>query len=514
MKARRIIVLLVALAVFASVFVGCNAKPTQEQNTEEQENVEVTKQPEEQGTVDSEELLCRYLVPGDQPEENKMVDEAITAKMKSDGLNINFQRTYIAWDVWQQKTNVMLSTGEEYELIHIMEDWITASEYMARGGLTPITEYIDQYGAALKEVIPDYVWEAASIKGEIYSIPVMYRDFAPMSNNISIQKQLFDENNLPIPKTLDELVESSKIIMENHPELNQAILLKLNKNTDSSYHREYESFPFVVRESLFYIDQEGNVEPWLETEEFKQDCEFFNNMYESGLINPDVLTLSSDQTSQESEQGNFVFSLSTSLFALESIRTYKPEIEMVDILINPEKVSFRGEWVFMNDNAVPSTTTQPEAGVMFFNWLYSNQENYDLVNYGIKDQHWKEVDDGRYDLINPENPKYQFGDWEIGHYQFVRLSSTAPEELKPIMKEYDPDAVNAISAGFKFNPDPVSAEYSSVVAELESSIYPLKYGVVSYADGYNTAIEAMKAAGYETVVNEFRSQFEQWLAGR
>ena len=48
------------------------------------------------------------------------------------------------------------------------------------------------------------------------------------------------------------------------------------------------------------------------------------------------------------------------------------------------------------------------------------------------------------------------------------------------------------------------------LAEIQSSVYPIRYGVVPYEDGYEKALEAMKVAGYDKVVEEYRTQFEAW----
>ena len=134
---------------------------------------------------------------------------------------------------------------------------------------------------------------------------------------------------------------------------------------------------------------------------------------------------------------------------------------------------------------------------------------------GIKDKHWKDAGNRRYEPIigtDGKNPNYQFGDWEIGNYQLVRLSKNAPKELEAAMLEFDKNAINATSVGFKFNTEPVASEYTAVMAELESSIYPLKYGVVSYEKGYVNSMKAMKAAGYDKIVNEFKKQYGEWYS--
>ena len=98
----------------------------------------------------------------------------------------------------------------------------------------------------------------------------------------------------------------------------------------------------------------------------------------------------------------------------------------------------------------------------------------------------------------------------MGHKDLVRLPIGSPAELAPLALEMNADAWVSNVVGFKFDPDSVSAEYAACIAEIQSSVYPIRYGVVPYEDGYEKALEAMKVAGYDKVVEEYRTQFEAW----
>lgn len=462
-------------------------------------------------------LECRYVVPGSEPKDSKLVDEEITKQLQLQGVPLNFSRIYVPWDVWQQKTNIMLQNGDPFEMIHIMEDWIPSLTYVSRGGLVPVTDYLDQYGPNLKEAISQQVWDATKINGKSYVIPVMYRDFSAMGK-ISIQKQYFDKYNLPIPSTPEELISDIKTILagENNPDLRNWI--KMNPTSSVTLQRLSDKWPFTVLNSMIMVDQQGNVSSWLESNEFKTDANFENELYKIGYTPPDILSVPSETVSGHSNGGDWIFTDSTAQFSAVQIKKVKPDANIVDIQFAPEKPNFFGQWVYMNGNALSVTSPNPEAGVMFFNWLYKNQENYDLLNYGIKDKHWTDLGNREYDPIysteDPTVQDYSFGDWEIGNYKLVRAPKGTLEGLKTIMFGFDPDAKSSIITGFSFDSEPVKAEYAACLAELESSIYPIKYGVVAYDKGIEKAVAAMNAAGYEKVIAEYAKQFSDWLKTR
>ncbi|GAB2537016.1 DUF3502 domain-containing protein [Gracilibacillus alcaliphilus] len=78
----------------------------------------------------------------------------------------------------------------------------------------------------------------------------------------------------------------------------------------------------------------------------------------------------------------------------------------------------------------------------------------------------------------------------------------------------DDDAVNSITLGFNFDASAVGTEYSNSLAELETSIYPIKLGMVEYDEAFPNALEQMKAAGLDAVVAEYEKQFSEWLANQ
>ena len=93
MKLKKTAALFLALALTAAAFAGCsgagesqapgNSSSTPASSTESQPVSE---------PVNDEEMLCRYVVPGTEPDDSAEVDAAITEKLKADGINMKFER--------------------------------------------------------------------------------------------------------------------------------------------------------------------------------------------------------------------------------------------------------------------------------------------------------------------------------------------------------------------------------------------------------------------------------------
>jgi len=457
-----------------------------------------------------DKLPVRYVMPGTAPQDQAMVEDAINKKLEQNGLNLTYEAIYIPWDVWDQKTNLMMSTGEEFELIHIMHDLKGPSILAGNGGIIPIGDLLDEYGADLKQSLPDWVWDAAKINGQTYFVPDFWTDTAYAEGMITIRTDLLKQNNLQPPTSPDELLSMSEALKNNWPEDNKDVYIRVLKEETPSYlHMAYDTYPFTVIQDLIYVDQEGNVKPWIETEEFRQDARFYREAYTRKLINPDILTVPKEVESKEESNGRFLYREGEALIGDLADRVQGAS---VDTFYLNDKPKFRSYGV-RNSNGVSATSPHPEAAVMFLNWLYSKQENFDLVLYGIQDVHWKDEGPNRMAWLKKDDnngPAYQLQYWMLGNIQMGRWTPETHPTYVKTKTAIEENAINSITVGFNFDASKVGVEYSNCLAELKTSLYPMKLGLVDYDEAFPEALKKMNAAGLQKVVAEYERQFEAW----
>lgn len=112
----------------------------------------------------------------------------------------------------------------------------------------------------------------------------------------NIRRDILRANNLKEPTTPDELISAWETVMKNwkggnKPYFsNKADFDPVSLHT-TVLHRMYDTFPFTVKDKFFYVNQNGEVKSWIETEEFKKDAAFMRQMYTKGLTSPDILVL-------------------------------------------------------------------------------------------------------------------------------------------------------------------------------------------------------------------------------
>lgn len=64
----------------------------------------------------------RWVMPGNEPDEMPKVIEALNQKMAAEGKNFRLEVVRIPWDAWEQRSNLMINTQEDFGLLHIMSD--------------------------------------------------------------------------------------------------------------------------------------------------------------------------------------------------------------------------------------------------------------------------------------------------------------------------------------------------------------------------------------------------------
>ncbi|SFJ33116.1 putative aldouronate transport system substrate-binding protein [Paenibacillus sp. UNC496MF] len=464
-------------------------------------------------------VTIKYVIPGTEPASWKEVRDAVNKKLLADGVNVQIDEQYIDWAAWDQKLNLMLSTGADFDMFQVMNDVVSLSNYIARGAVKDISAELNEYGSNIKTAISDDIFNAVTKDGKIYGIPANWMEPAVVdlftSNDFLLKKYGIDSKVATPQEMLDAMAQLYDKAPAPKPQF-PFTLSNVSATGMDFLHRTFDSFPFDVRDGIAMINNDGTVKDWVDTDEFKQESAFFRQAYEKKLINPDVLTLKQDQVQKEAGKMNWGFEMGTLANTQAALDKDLPGAKLGDFSLqefNPEK----GHYRFTNAknlNVVAANSKHPDAVIQFLNWLYANQDNYDLFMYGIEGKTYKKTGDKSMEAIL--DPKTQASlipnaDWMIGNLNFIRVGDIVTATRK--LYEPDKDAKNFISSGFFFDATPVKTELGNVKAVITSDIAPIYAGVVDYDGHIAQAQQKLKAAGVDKVIAEYQKQLDAYLAG-
>lgn len=453
-------------------------------------------------------VTITYVRPGNRPENYDALIQNVNQKLAEDGLNLKLEITYIASDVFQDKLAMMIPSGEEFDLLALMEDQKSFTSYVAMEGLLPINDYLTGMDA-LNNRIPESIWNSASIDGKIYTIPAFWTDLADQASCITLDRANLKKYGLEVPTTREDLLAMCEAYTANWSGADTPYVIPMYKEPFTWLFRTMETYPFTVLDDLIFVDQEGTVKNWIETEEFRICADFFATLYAKGYVSPDILSTSWSSWNQLCS-GNFIWCDGCQMWGSEAyFQGLIPGCELDSVYLNPEAASFRPS-AFRNSTGVSATSAHPAEAVQFMNWMYSEQDNYDAVVYGVEGVDWKDEGDRHFTKLNATGEAFN-DDWMIGNLSLLRTEVGTYPTFIDIMYTEKSEAVDSIVMNFTFDPSEVATEYANCLALVTSDIYPLKLGIVSFADGGQAAIDQLKAAGIDKVIEAYQTQLNAYL---
>jgi len=526
---KKILALLLAVMMVFAIFAACDTGTETSSDASEPKSEaadssasEAVSEPDTGDTGDTgngEVHPCRIVQPGTHKDEYEIGIAAVNEKLLADGVGIEVSVTRIPWDAYAEKLNLMLTTGEEFELLHVMQDVKNLSAIAGMDAIISLEDIVDKY-PDLIDKFTELEWAGTLYKGERYAVPCSWRSFDNTMSYITARTDVMEAvgySEFPSESTedlLDMMTKSQEYILE---ETGVKAYHWYHQNQDTAHwlHRTYDTYPFYVENSLGIVlaRQDGTIDSFYESEEFKQDADYYYELFQAGLINPDILNLDSQVKYDQADLGAFLPSQTYDPYQGVSIGTKTGIETTVDTYKMAEDKPELIYTFVQNLNAISATSEDPESGLKFLNWLYASLENHDLFHYGIEGQHYEAVGDDRIIYVKDENDQqlYVLDTWMTGYLPYIRYQDDAPDNYIESMNYKAENYVVSPIAGFIFDSSNVTTELTNLQTEIIASIYPIKVGMVSYDDNIDAAVEKLKAAGLDAYLEEYRTQFAAYL---
>ncbi|MDF2521421.1 MAG: hypothetical protein K0R84_2049, partial [Clostridia bacterium] len=168
--------------------------------------------------------------------------------------------------------------------------------------------------------------------------------------------------------------------------------------------------------------------------------------------------------------------------------------------------------------AVPSSAQRVDKSIQFLNLVFQDKELTKLLKYGIKGEHYDELNGGVLD-VNKGLKTYRQA-WPIwGNsvslyaYEQARLGSFGgnPEKYKASEAQWIKDTKTSKAYGFIFNSDPVKTELAALNAVQEQYLKLLEGGAVDPEKELKNFNDKLYAAGLKKVMDEKQKQLDEWV---
>ena len=473
--------------------------------------------------------LTMYLL-GDEPTDLALVYDTLVNPLLNEKINATLTTNYLSWGDYRDRYGLILAAGEDVDLI-FTSDWAFYSEESARGAFMEFTpEFMEAYMPNTVKYQSPASLNQATLNGRIFGIPKNVNGLET-ENWPVIRKDLREKYGMDEIKTVADLEAFFLAVLENEDGIFPHHASGDGGWLNVMYQQPNRIFIIANTDIVFQYPGNDDAPPvdaftylW-----FRDDMiDYFNTMkrwgdmgfWSANAINNDVQVRDSFQNGRSASlTWNF-----TIFRAGEMLRQNNPEWDFEPIDINPGTT--RRSSYFTNDMiAIAAASRNQERAGMFIDLLKdeADLEFYLALIGGIEDVHYTLNPDGTRG-VGPQGDRYPWNpstwcfnlapgvapDQEIGNepWNAVREERAWQESQVTMMK-------NPASMGFRFDQAPVRAEMTAINALRDEYRPMLQLGMVADVQGTWDEWKAKaEAAGLETVMNEFRNQYNAWLATR
>ncbi|MDG0808116.1 extracellular solute-binding protein [Cohnella rhizosphaerae] len=167
------------------------------------------------GIDTSKKVHLQFYMLGNAPKDLPKVEAEIN-KMAQEDLNATVTFNFTTWTDWDQKYKLLLSTGQDVDLI-FTADWTQYQQYAKKGAFLPLDDLLPTAAPGLSGFVPKDMWDAVKINGKIYTVPATYQEY--VTNGFVWREDLRKKYNLPTPVDIPTFEAYMDGIKKNEPSL-------------------------------------------------------------------------------------------------------------------------------------------------------------------------------------------------------------------------------------------------------------------------------------------------------
>lgn len=415
-------------------------------------------------------------------------------------IGVNVEMEVISWGDWDNRRNVIVNTGEKYDIIFGNSG--TYNTDVQLGAYAPITEEdLAAYAPGLLDLIASGYWDATRVNGTIYAVPT-YKD-SSMTQYFVWDKELLDANGLDVSEahSLEAIYPTLKALKDK----SSTPVFPLNSNGASYLMMYYDQMSAGLPAlGVRFDDGEMKVVATMEQPDVMASLSTLHAWYKEGLINSDAATFA------ESNKYN-VCSVAQG-WPYAAVSTWGPNMGVEAIAVQFGDTIVSNETVQGSLNSISVNCERPDKALALLDLVNTDSYVRDSFYYGLEGDNWNYTADGR---IHRNNTEWTMAGYTQGtFFNVTQLDDTDYNQWDEV-KALNEQAKPSVLLGFFFDTTPVQDELASCIEIFNRYRGEIMTGTVDPADtgrGVPAMMAEMRSAGFDTIVSEAQSQIDAWKA--
>lgn len=445
---------------------------------------------------------------GTGPSDGEMVMEAFNKVLK-EKYNTTIKLNYTGWDDWENKYNLLLTSGEKIDLMYV--NATLYNRYAPANAFVDLTEMFPELMPQTYSFFSEDALEEISVDGKIYAVPLSVHGYIPYG--VFYRKDLAEKYGCAPITDLATFEAYMDAIVANEPDM-----LPYNGNPDTAFRYMFRAnygFETIsgAPESIFLMadmNDTKSVVAFPMTEEYVEWSKRMKDYADRGYWSSNCLgaTLSTWDNVQVGASAISIENPEGVASLVTTISSLNPDFEF-DYWCFTSLTGYSVPNPVLQDAfAVPKDAANGERSLRILEAIKTDRELYDLFMYGIEGYHYDLTEDGR--LVTPsasQDPSVVTGydpagaGWGMRVESFMRDNVTQWEGLEPLMEEIRSISVPNIYGPIALDYTPVQAELAAVNQVMQQYGTPINVGLVDDVDAAIAEYrQKLKEAGIEKLV--------------
>lgn len=498
---RKLIALLLALALVFTAFAGCAGGGSNGGKGGELGELDTSKEVE----------LIMYFI-SDRPGKYDVVEENFN-KLFKEKLNCTLKTQWIPWSDYGNKYPLLFSSGEQFDIAYTAT-WLSYASLAQKGAFMELDELWPKYAPNNWAKQSDAAKTQATVNGKLYCIPTLlatYSCFGPIYRKDILKDTDWDGKM----ENFEDLEVYLDYVKANCPDMEPMGLYSAGTDADEIWLDANSKYP-IRGTNWLWVDpfaEKYELKTWYQYDGAKEFLETMKRWCDKGFWSKSCL---SDTDSTKFKSGK-------TAARMHNVDSYQGEA--VDVFNNGKDweigytnfVKDISNLPFTQDACVlPTTCSDPARALALYDYITTDKEANMAFLSGIEGTTYEIVDD-QIKTINVEEDYGASGMWAARNSEFNIPTYGAPADVLTMKADWDAyikETGNHHSqylAGFTVDTTSVETEYAACQNVVQQYWWPLECGLVSDVDASLAEFqEKMEAAGVQKVIDTFQAQLDQY----
>ncbi|CAK4836587.1 unnamed protein product [Aphanomyces euteiches] len=464
----------------------------------------------------SKKVELQFYMLGDAPKDLPIIQGKINEMALKD-LNATVKFNFTTWTDWEQKYKLLLSSGQDVDLIFTAE-WTKFQAYAKKGAFLALDDLLPKVAPKLNSFVPKEMWDAVKIDKKIYTIPATYKEY--VTNGFVWREDLRLKYNLPEITSLDTFEAYLDGIKKNEKDV---MPLAMNAAVKGNLVERLEELTVDSIGSVQYglaipYKNPTAITSYFDSAEGIADMKRIKKWQDNGYFSKNVLN------SQDDIPGQITSGKAAAIMGDNPSR-FNDEVLKISGTHPDWKLGYypfpliRGHaepnHPMHNGFAIPKNSKNAERALAFYEKMVTDKAYNQLTEYGVEGTNYT-VDNGHYKMVGDNNtngfPRESMQGWAWRNPEFM-LFDPGYDGVKKIFDELDKIQQPDIFTGFAEDYTTYTAERAALEQVEKQYLFPVMAGLAPDVDAaVKRYIEKAKAAGSDKIHESYKKQWLDYLA--